>query len=106
MTTDNKRTTTKMAQSKTLRSIGSLVKAPKITEQSPTLIGSITIQHSDLETLVKNLKAAGGKEVTCSLAAWRKKDLNGDPYLSVSLYPTSDRFQSPFPVADDVATTS
>jgi hypothetical protein len=69
------------------KSLGALRKAKKTKPRSPVLTGQLHLQRHTLLEIVKQAKETGDAEIPCNLAAWRNKDTQGHPYLTVELSP-------------------
>jgi hypothetical protein len=69
------------------KSLGALRKAEKTKERSPDLTGQLHLQRHTLRAIVKQAKETGDAEIPCNLAAWRNRDRQGQPYLTVELSP-------------------
>ena len=75
-------------------SIGKLRPAPARTKlKSPNMLGTVTIQRSTLEALLKQMNDADADEVVCNLAGWFNEDREGR-YIGVQL---SERFERKHP---------
>ena len=94
-----------------LKSLGALRKANKTKPRSPDLIGQLHLQRHTLRDIVKQAREIDDEEILCNLAAWRNKDKQGAPYLSVELSPwfrqrkqqssDTDVFDNLFDAADE-----
>jgi hypothetical protein len=69
------------------KSLGALRKAKKTKPRSPDLTGQLQLQRHTLREFAKQAKQTEGAEIPCNLAAWRNKDTQGQPYLTIELSP-------------------
>ena len=69
------------------KSLGALRKATKTKERSPDLQGQLHLQRHTLMEIARQAKESDDDEVMCNLAAWKNRDTNGSPYLTVELSP-------------------
>lgn len=55
--------------------------------RSPDWTGTLTLQRDTLEIIVRQLEASAKDDIICCIAAWEKRDKNGEPFATVQLSP-------------------
>jgi hypothetical protein len=73
-------------QIKRKKSLGALRKHQKTKPRSPDATGKLYFQRHTLAEICRQLKDAGGDEISCNIAAWKNSDQHGQ-YLTVEVSP-------------------
>jgi hypothetical protein len=86
-----KETYTRKSKHPPNKSLGALFTSNKSKPKSPDATGQLRLQRHTFEAISLDFHDSDCDEIVCNIAAWRNRDRNGEPYLTIELSP---RFRS------------
>lgn len=69
------------------RSLGTLRKATKTKDRSPSSTGILKLQRHTFQAIAKQFQETDADEIYCCIAAWRNINGKGKSYVTVELSP-------------------